>query len=128
MLHLVWQDDTAGNADIYYENSSDWGTSWLSAKRLTWTSGNSWYPGMAVDPSGSIHVVWMDSTSGDSEIYYRKSADWGANWETTQRITWTTGWSGWPEIAADSLGNLHVVWRDSQSGNLEIYYRKYVNF
>jgi hypothetical protein len=125
-LHLVWQDDTPGNSEIYYEMGSDGGANWTTAKRITWTSGSSNYPSMAIDSSGNPHIVWMDNTSGDDEIYYRDSLDGGANWEPSQRLTWTSGWSGWPEIAVDSFGNLHVVWRDSMPGNLEIYYKKYV--
>ena len=51
-----------------------------------------------------------------------------AQWSPAKRLTWTSGDTLSPVIAADSLGNLHVVWRDSMSGNLEIYYKKYINF
>jgi hypothetical protein len=47
---------------------ADWG----GAQRLTWTAGDSYYPGIAVDSAKTIHVVWWDDTPGNPEIYYLK--------------------------------------------------------
>ena len=64
---------------------------WTPAKRLTWNSGDSRLPAIAVDSSGNLHVVWQDDTPGNSEIYYKKSTDGGATWTTSQRLTWNSG-------------------------------------
>jgi hypothetical protein len=125
-LHIVWQDSTPGNAEIYYENSTDGGDTWTISKRLSWTSGQSYGPTIAVDSSGNIHVVWEDYTPGNVEIYYRKSTDGGSSWSPRKRITWTSGGSCYPVIAVDSSSNLHVVWWDDTPGSWiwEIYYKK----
>jgi hypothetical protein len=47
-------------------------------------------------------------------------------WATSRRLTWTSGHSVHPAIAADSFGNLHVVWPDWTPGKAEIYYRKFI--
>jgi len=44
---------------------------WIPAKRLTWNSGSSVAPTMAIDSSNTIHVVWYDSTPGNTEIFYK---------------------------------------------------------
>jgi len=121
-IHVVWIDDTPGNYEIYYKKSTDGGATW-STKRLTWNSGDSWYPAIAADSSGNIHVVWMENTPGNWEIYYKKSTDGGATW-STKRLTWNSGTSAYPAIAAESSGNIHVVWYDNTPGNAEIYYKK----
>jgi hypothetical protein len=71
-LHIVWEDDTPGNEEIYYKNSTDGGATWSVSQRLTWTSADSWYPAIAVDSLGSLHVVWSDNTTGNWEIFYKK--------------------------------------------------------
>ena len=38
---------------------------WAPTKRLTWNSGDSPFPSMAVDSSGNVHVVWEDGTARD---------------------------------------------------------------
>jgi hypothetical protein len=123
-LHLVWDDPTSGNAEIYYKKSTDRGATWSSMKRLTWTSGGSFGPDMAVDSTGHIHVVWEDFTPGLPDIYHKSSPDGGTTWSAVERITWTSGQSMSPAIAADSSGTVHVVWHDDTPGKSEIYYKK----
>jgi hypothetical protein len=72
-------------------------------------AGNSGWPAIAADSVNNIHVSWMDDTPGNAEVFYRKSTDGGAAWAAAKRLTWTSGWSDYPDIAADSAGNLHVV-------------------
>jgi len=71
-LHVVWYDDSPGNYEIFHKKSTDGGTTWSPAKRLTYNSGYSWWPAIARDSSNNIHVVWMDDSPGNWEIFYKK--------------------------------------------------------
>jgi hypothetical protein len=126
-LHVVWSDFTPGNYEIYYKKSTDGGINWSASRRLTWTSGSSWTPAIAVNGDKNVYVVWYEDVPGNTEIYFKKSTDGGANWTTSMRLTNNVGWSYVPDIAVDSLGHLHVVWWDNTTGNYEIYYRKSTN-
>jgi len=77
---------------------------------------------LPLDTSDNLHLVWLDGTPGNDEIYYRKSTDGGATWTPAKRLTWTSSGSGSPELAVDPSDNLHIVWQDSTPGNAEIYY------
>jgi len=123
-IHVAWSDATPGNTEIYYRKSTDGGAAWSTSKRLSWTAEASAQPAIAVDASGRIHVAWSDATTGDSEIYYKKSSDGGATWITSKSLTWNTGDSLSPALAVDILGNLHLVWSDKTPGSSEVYYRK----
>jgi hypothetical protein len=123
-LHVLWRDNTPGNYELHYRKSTDGGSTWTSARRLTWTSGDSWPPSIVVDSSDNLHVVWCDNTSGDFEIYYKKSADGGTTWSMNKRLTWNSGNSYAPDISIDASGHLHVAWCDNTPGNYEIYYKK----
>jgi len=125
-LHMFWSDDTPGNYEVYRVKSTDGGATWTKSQRLTWTSGESWWPAIAVDSPANLHVVWYDDTLGNYEIYYKKSTDGGATWTANNRLTWNSGASEVPAIGVDSSGNLHVVWEDSTPGNIEIYYKKFI--
>jgi hypothetical protein len=70
-IHVVWDDLTPGNWEIYYKRSTDGGATW-SAKRLAWNSGHSRISDVVVDSNKHIYVVWYDETPGNFEIYYRK--------------------------------------------------------
>ena len=123
-LHAVWQDDTPGNWEVYYRKSTDSGTTWSAVRRLTWTKGDSWSPDVAIDSSGTIHVVWDDDTPEGLEIYYKRSQDGGDTWSASQRITWTPDFSYDPAIAIDSSDTIHIVWYDYASGDSDIYYKQ----
>jgi hypothetical protein len=124
LLHVVWWDATPGLSEIYYKNSPDGGVSWTSARRITWTPGASYSPAIQLGFSGQLHVVWRVDEASNGDIFYKKSTDGGTTWGSTQRRTWTSGWSASPAVALDSSGDLHVVWSDSTPGNYEIYYLK----
>jgi hypothetical protein len=97
---------------------------WLSAKKITWNSGASLSPSIAVDSSNNIHVVWVDITPGNYEIYYKRSTDGGASWSGTKRLTWTSTWNEEPAMAVASSNDIHVVWADFKSGSYEIFHKK----
>lgn len=125
-IHVVWHDDTPGNYEIYYKNSTDGGGTWSKAKRLTWNSGDSQYPAIAIDTNNYIYVVWSDNTPGNAEIYYRKSTNGGATW-SAKRLTWSSGSSYHPAIAIGQSDSIHIIYYDVTPGNAEIYYKKSTN-
>ena len=121
-IHVVWQDFSPGNSEIFHTKSTDGGSTWTT-KRLTWSSESSLYPAISIDTTGNIHLIWAEG-SVNSEIYHNTSTDGGTTWEGAKQITWNSGSSSSPEIAIDSSGRIHVVWHDSSPGNFEIYYKK----
>jgi BNR repeat-like domain len=123
-LHLIWQDSTPFDSEIYYKKSTNQGKTWTTAKQITWAAGGTFPTGLAADSSDNLHVVWANSSSAGYEIFYKKSTDGGASWGSSHRLSWTSGDSLHPTIAADSLGTLHVVWHDYTPGQAEIYYRR----
>lgn len=84
--------------------------SWLPVKRLTWNDGGSWAPQIAVDASHTLHMVWFDNNPGNEEIFHKRSTNNGMTWSKATRLTWESQISYNPWIAADSLGNIYVVW------------------
>jgi hypothetical protein len=69
-VHVAWMEERSGNREIFYKRSTDGGVSW-EHKRLTWTSGESSWPDIAMDPNNKIHVVYYDNTVGNREIYHK---------------------------------------------------------
>jgi len=122
VVHLVWEDVTPGNFQVYYKKSADGGGTWSTKKRLTWTSSSCSDPAIAVDSSDRLHIVFTDNASGNGEIYYKRSTNGGTNWSAGKRLTWTSGDSWQAALTVDSLDNLHVVWQDFTPGDKEIYY------
>jgi len=121
-IYAFWFDGTPGNYEIFFRKSADSGSSWQASKRLTYTSGSSWYPAIAVN-GAKIYVAWQDDTVGNDEIYFKRTLDGGATWQDNQRLTNTSGNSEEPAIAVNGA-NVYVVWHDDTSGTRDIFFRK----
>jgi hypothetical protein len=125
-IHVVWHDESPGNFEIYYRKSTNGGTSWASAKRLTNNSGSSQNPDIAVDSSGNIFVVYNNYIPAQIEIYLKKSTNGGTSW-TSKRLTWNLDNSRRPDIAIDSNDNIFVVWDDKSPSNTQLLFKKSTN-
>jgi hypothetical protein len=126
-IHIVFYDGVPGPAaELYYMRSENGGASWSTAKRLTWNSGESIAPAIAVDSDDAVHVVWADDTPGDAQVYYRRSTDGGVTWDPAKRLTWISGWSECPVIAIARDNTIHVAWHAYVGSpfNGEIYYKR----
>jgi hypothetical protein len=125
-VHMVWIDrsgthNSGSDWDVFYRAyvpSLGWTDLGWSATRLisTTSTGDSFYPDVAVDSAGSVHIVWDDYTdyqgSGtDSDIFYRRY-DRGSGWSDVEVISYGTTDSilSYPSIGVDPDGNAHVVW------------------
>jgi hypothetical protein len=124
-IHLVWQDHTPGNPQIFYKKSTNGGSSWTT-KRLTWDPRNSWFSSIAVDSNNHIHVSWTLDFSGKGEIHHKMSTNGGTTW-ATKRLTYNSGSSMFPANTVDSNNHVYLVWYDDTPGNNEIYYKKSTN-
>ncbi|HYS72523.1 MAG TPA: sialidase family protein [Thermoplasmata archaeon] len=129
-VYVVWWDFSRSN--IYFDWSSDRGTTWHTDKRVNdrdgSASGGGWQlsiPAMNVDQnSGAIYVAWPDVRNGNLDIYMSGSTDGGLTWSANNRINddsdSTTQYM--VDLAIDSHGTVHAAWEDERSGAWNIYY------
>lgn len=100
---------------------------WTADRRLTFNPADSqlsynfaW--SIAADEAGRVHVVWYDKRDGNSQVYYKRSADGGATWGPDVRLSSDAAWREHPAIAA-SGNHVYVVWHDSRNDGLDIYFK-----
>jgi len=112
---------------LLFSSPSEVNAQWEPDRRLTYddtisyTSSNK---SLAVGSTGVVHVVWRDNRDGNTEIYYKRSTDAGATWDSADtRLTYNPYISEDPVIASGG-SIVHVVWEDSRDGNFEIYYKR----
>ena len=125
-LYVVWSDDSTGNGDIYFKRSVDNGTTFGSVENLSNSPGNSTDPQIALY-NNNLYVVWSDDSTGNGDIYFKRSVDNGTTFDTVNNISKNnTGGSSDPEISTYS-DNVHVVWTDTSSDKSEIFYRQSID-
>ncbi|MEA3505681.1 MAG: T9SS type A sorting domain-containing protein [Bacteroidota bacterium] len=132
-LHCVWQRkgySSVPNSEIWYSKFVV-GSGWDASVNVSDSYGASEYPTLTVDNSNSVYVFWKDSgedIGNDKMVLYRKYTK-GIGWDADYtNISNTTGNGSYatmdPCAVTDINGDIHLVWKDSQIGNREIFYKK----
>lgn len=132
-LHCVLQRSgysSTPNSEIWYNKFTP-GTGWETPVNVSNSYGASEYPTLTVDNNNNVYVFWKDSgenISSAKKVLYRKYTV-GDGWDAGYtNISNTTGNGSYatmdPGVVTDIEGNIHLVWKDSQTGNREIFYKK----
>src|SRR5918996_4526525 len=121
-VYVVWTDNSTGNGDIYFKRSADNGTSFSSTQNLSNNPGNSTAAQIAVYQD-NVYVVWEDATTGNGDLYFKKSVDNGTSFGDIENLSNNTSFSGSFHMAI-SGSNVYVVWTDNATGNGDIYFKR----
>jgi hypothetical protein len=121
-VFVVWRDKAPDSAGIGFMKSNDGGQTWQALQTLTSAKGDSGWPWIAVSGM-NVYAAWHTQASGHREIYFRRSTDGGATWQTAQRLTKNGRDSINPSLAVGG-SNLNLVWQEVVSANYEIYFMK----
>jgi hypothetical protein len=69
------------NTEIFFLKSSDNGTTWSPHQQITFAAGRS--EDEAITAHGPhVYMSWNDNRTGQMEIFYKHSGDFGATWDT----------------------------------------------
>ena len=122
---IVWQDNRAGNRDIYARRVGAGGTVQWTADgiALCTASGNQQAPQLITDGMGGAIAVWYDYRAGNWDIYAQRVSAAGAVQWTANGVVLCAdaGSQSLPHLAADGAGGAIVAWRDNRAGNNDIY-------
>lgn len=111
-IHLIWMDDTPGQADLYYVKSTDQGITWSEGEYVT-TTLMSKDGSVALGSSGTIHACWWEESLGDYRLWHAQRT--ASGWSLPATVVMTTESEiSYPAIA-EAAGDLHVVWSNKPS-------------
>ncbi len=110
-VHAVWTDVTT--REMMYSSRAV-GGSWSTPEVVaTYPNITIFMDGdivVAVGPDGTVHILYADDSSGDSEMYYRSKPVGGA-WSAPANISQTPGFrSEFPNVAVSPDGTVHAAW------------------
>lgn len=126
VVHLVWSDNRNLGTQIWTKRFVP-GSGWTPDEQLVFSPGASTAANIVAGYSRRLHVVWRDTRDGNSEIYYKEYLP-GTGWDPVDtRLTTQAALQSEPQVDADPIDNLYVVWSDQRNGgfsNQDIYYRE----
>jgi hypothetical protein len=132
-VHVVYTDLSSGNWDIMYLKIQEYGAGAVSSRQVSFTDeGISFKPQLAVSPDGTlVHIVYTDTFSGISDIYYTRLEGAGSGALSIRKLTAGGGDSRYPDIAVPQSGDLQYVFISYVSdslGNDEIFLKRLAGF
>lgn len=122
-IYIAWEDDTDTNSNILFCRSTDGGATFSTPINLSNTAGFSFNPRMAVGSAGNVDVVWEDDTPGNTAIRFSHSSNSGVTFTAPINLSNDSADSGSQQIAADTTGDIYVVW-EHDSLNLGIFFSR----
>jgi hypothetical protein len=121
-VYVAWFDQINGAYDIYMASSIDNGESFREPVRVdsdTAGAAYSAWPQVRATPAGTVYVVWEDSRSGASDVYFAWSDNAGLSFAPDIRIDGGddagSNNSFEPRLGADG-NDVYVVWFDERNG------------
>ena len=108
-IHAAWTETQLPNGPtlrVMYAYSGDEGATWSSPRQFAGqfhADANLLAEGRSV-----VHLVWNGGV-GAGGRYYAVSRDSGVTWSQSKQISSGVGQAGYPSIASDSVGRLHVL-------------------
>jgi hypothetical protein len=135
-VYVIWVEKVETQDHLYFSKSTDEGATW-STPLLLRDGGQileraddlvDFYAySMAVCES-YIHIVtqWRQDETDDFEIWYLRSPDLGATWDSALPLTVNSSESRYPDVV-QAVTRVHITWADSWPGNDEIMYKRMPN-
>jgi hypothetical protein len=125
-VYIVYESRSWYPTEMMYKRLDNYGQPGFSVStaRLTYSSGQSRFGSVDFDDANNIvNISYTDTWPGNFDVMHKKFANFGGGGFTSQRVSWGTGDSTHPSIAAIDTGAC-IAWSDDTSGNYEILVKK----
>jgi len=118
-LHVVFEDDTQDENDIYYVYYN--GFIWSDTLNISHDSTTSWRPDVTVDTLNRVHIVWGNSYTGRIMWTMYDTGGWSTPVSISDLVPYSCHG---PELDVSLVSNyVHCVWHNL--GDAEIWHAYY---
>lgn len=130
-IHLVWHTEHPSSKGIWYKKFDAQQGRWLADTLLAPAVYSKKYPMVVTKPgSEEIHIVWYGTpdTGGIPQVFHKQFLP-DSGWLPAEQITSYLNTHSAATVAADSLGNLCIVWVGREFNNTQdqIFCRRRIN-
>jgi hypothetical protein len=130
-IYAAWTDrrDLTKSGDIFAQHVLADGSiapGWLSQGRaIASFTGDQFMPSIVPDGAGGLWLAWIDSRSGENDLYYTRLGAGGvpaAGFPVGGRpLCAAAGSQVSVELVADGNGGFYAAWLDARDGEIDLY-------
>jgi hypothetical protein len=121
-LVVVWSDKRHGAAELYCRTRI--GGVWSPEQRLTDLTGTSRSPAVAADPRGGVHLAWLYTAGGVTQVYFMYFP-YTSPYATPRPVTVGNQVPDPPVVACTAEGKSFILWPDRQGGPATIWFTRF---
>lgn len=128
-IHLIWMDDSLGDLDLCYVQSSDEGYSWSAGECInTMPDPDSYQGSIALGSGDTLHACWWERAGLPLKyrVWYAQRTT-TTTWSLEETVVVTDTDIQDPVIleASDYLSDyLHVVWSSKPQGHFDLHFSR----
>jgi len=100
-IHAVWYDNRNGSWDVYHAYFAPTG-GWINTRLNDTTTSSQYYPSVTAY-GDTVHVVWIDYSSGSGYVIGDVSVNGGVTWGTDWQVS-ATDHADSPGVSVDGQG------------------------
>jgi len=108
-IWVFWASNRAGNYEIFYTVTSDYGVSWSTETQVTDDPRKDVSPAIVQASDGKIWLVWSRQTAPSNEDLFYKTYD-GTSWSVDAQLTTNNNLDQLPSVIQAKDGNIWVFW------------------
>ncbi len=129
LVYMIYADQPGANSQVEFTRSADGGATFSSPIAINDSAaGQRFFPALAVDPSGALHMSWFDTRNSPSDaslydVYATFSRNDGATFASNAQVTAASANAGTTTFIGDYAGIAaaggfaHPVWTNGGGNN-----------
>ncbi len=125
--YAVWEDDRAGNFDVWFSKLSLGAASWTVNERISDDPGmaDQYAPRIDSDASGNLFVVWLDDRVWSTEVRTSRLSAGATSWEASRVVSDAAAVPVALALGVASDGAAFAVWQDARGASYDIWGAEY---
>lgn len=125
--HLVYcQNNGTSQHNVVYTQRVGAGVFSAPAPLFPGSTNDSRRPHATLDGAGTLHVVWVEGTAPNRDIFYVTRTSTGVISTAANLTNTVSGDENNPRVHADVAGRVHVVWEGTSGLTSAVFYRRTV--
>lgn len=125
--YAVWEDDRAGDSDIWFAKLPPGASTWTANERISDDPGaaDQYEPRIEVAANGDLFVVWLDDRVLSTEVRMSRFAAGGGAWETSRVLSDVGAVPVSLDLSVASDGTGFAVWQDARGASYDVWGAEY---